>query len=131
MTDRHAVRNSADRRASDVTPSSTTSAVPDSHLALVDIRRADGRELLVQVMGLVELVRVWDRGEPYVAAMHSHGGSMRSIRSVRTPEELVDFVRQATVIAGFAARVSYGLEPALLSRVVAQIGAGSLPAGRA
>jgi hypothetical protein len=102
-------------------------------LVLVDVRREDGCQLLVRVMGDTELFRIvrLRRGEHYVAAMHSHGGSMRSIRSVRTPEELVDFVRQAGVITGFAARVSYGLDPALLSKVVAQIGAGALPAGRA
>jgi hypothetical protein len=115
-------------------PRAKTSIAPaaplatEPHLVLVDLRRRDGRKLLQDVMGLAVFGYCFNRSEPYVAAVNAFGGALRAHMSVDTPAQLTGFVNHVRAME-LAPRISYAVDPAETSRVMASIGAAG--AGRA
>jgi excisionase family DNA binding protein len=109
----------------------STPLVTNAHLILVDIRRSDGRQLLVKLLGWGELGRVLARTEPYVAAMQGNGGASRSIIGLPDEEQLSGFLSRVLVLGNFPQRISYGLAPELTQKLTERAGHGGAAGGRA
>ena len=108
-----------------------TPLVTNAHLLLADIRRLDGRALLVKLLGWGELGRVLARTEPYVAAMEGNGGAHRSIVGLPDEEQLMGFLSRVLVLGNFPQRISYGLAPELTQKLMERANHGGVAGGRA
>jgi hypothetical protein len=108
-----------------------TPLVSNSHLVLVDIRREDGRALLVKLLGWGELGRCLARTEPYVAATEGNNGASRSTISLPNAEQLAGFLSRVLVLENFPQRISYGLAPELTQKLIERAGLGNSASGRA
>lgn len=116
MTDRNAAPRSTDRASGHPVPQAT-----NVRMALADLRRQDGRELLGSLLGPAELERLTARREPFVVAMVSGDGGYRSMICVTDEAHLRGYLDRAVEI-NMSAQVVFALEPQLASDLIRYTG---------